>query len=106
MLNFSCSGGSSSGHRLLVFRPVCEFEEIDISKALNMPGRLAYPKVAKPSKLDEFYHRRLQLKAVEERTLALTAEVRANLLPATTHIIIVLKLLDIGIGKISQLFMF
>ncbi|XP_059483006.1 nucleosome-remodeling factor subunit NURF301 isoform X2 [Neocloeon triangulifer] len=65
---------STSGHRLLVFRPVCEFDEIDISRALTMPGRLAYPKVAKPSKLDEFLHRRLQLKAVEERTLALTAE--------------------------------
>lgn len=79
-LNILCSGGSSSsGHRLLVFRPVCEFEEIDISKALNMPGRLAYPKVAKPSKLDEFYQRRLQLKAVEERNLAVTAEVRVNL---------------------------
>jgi hypothetical protein len=55
-----------------------------------MPGRLAYPKVAKPSKLDEFYQRRLQLKAVEERTLALTAEVRAKLFLTTTHIIIVL----------------
>ncbi|XP_065345796.1 nucleosome-remodeling factor subunit NURF301 isoform X2 [Cloeon dipterum] len=67
-------GGSSTGHRLIVFRPVCEFDEIDVSKALTMPGRLAYPKVAKPSKLDEFLHRRLQLQAVEERTLALRAD--------------------------------
>jgi len=72
-------GGSSSGHRLLVFRPVGEFDEIDISKALTMPGRLAYPKVAKPSKLDEFLQRRLQLKAVEERSLTLNAEVKLQL---------------------------
>jgi nucleosome-remodeling factor subunit BPTF len=62
-----------------VFRPINEFDEIDISKALTMPGRLAYPKVAKPSKLDEFLNRRVQLKAVEERALAMNAEVRYSL---------------------------
>jgi nucleosome-remodeling factor subunit BPTF len=58
-----------------VFHAVSQFEEIDISKALTMPGRLAYPKVAKPSKLDEFLHRRVQLKMVEERQLAIAASV-------------------------------
>ncbi|KAF4525587.1 hypothetical protein B566_EDAN015525 [Ephemera danica] len=67
------SATPSATHRLLVFRPVSEFEEIDISRALTIPGRLAYPKVAKPSKLDEFLHRRVQLKMVEERQLAMAA---------------------------------
>lgn len=55
---------------LKVFPPITEFDEIDISKALTVPGRLHYPKVAKKTKLDDFLTRRTHLKFLEERTLA------------------------------------
>jgi nucleosome-remodeling factor subunit BPTF len=60
-----------------VFRAVSQFEEIDVSKALTMPGRIAYPKVAKLSKLDEFLHRWVKLKMLEENQLAIAASVSA-----------------------------
>lgn len=49
---------------------VKEFEEIDVMKALNAPGRLMYPKIAKKSKLDDLLARRVHLKVLEERRIA------------------------------------
>uniref|UniRef100_A0A1A9ZBU0 Nucleosome-remodeling factor subunit NURF301 n=1 Tax=Glossina pallidipes TaxID=7398 RepID=A0A1A9ZBU0_GLOPL len=40
---------------------------IDVSKSLNMPGRLLYPKIAKKSCLDNLLSRRVQLKEAEEQ---------------------------------------
>lgn len=60
---------------LKVYPPISEFEEIDITKALTSPGRLHYPKVAKKSKLDEFLARRLHLKLLEERLLAIQVSI-------------------------------
>lgn len=54
-------------NNLRVFRPIAQFETIEISKALTSPGRLQYPKIAKKSKLDDFLHRRSNLKLLEER---------------------------------------
>ncbi|KAL0272292.1 UNVERIFIED_CONTAM: hypothetical protein PYX00_005328 [Menopon gallinae] len=54
-------------NNLRVFRPISQFETIDIMKALTSPGRLQYPKIAKKSKLDDFLLRRSNLKLLEER---------------------------------------
>ncbi|EEB14731.1 fetal alzheimer antigen, falz, putative [Pediculus humanus corporis] len=54
-------------NNLRVFRPIMEFETIDVTKALTSPGRLQYPKIAKKSKLDDFLLRRSNLKLLEER---------------------------------------
>ncbi|XP_063224982.1 nucleosome-remodeling factor subunit NURF301 isoform X2 [Bacillus rossius redtenbacheri] len=62
---------------LKVFKPISEFEEIDITKALTSPGRLHYPKIAKKCKLDDLLARRVHLKIIEERKLAQNASVDA-----------------------------
>lgn len=49
--------------------PITEFEEIDVSKALTVPGRILFPKVAARSRLDDFLQRRIQLKILEERKI-------------------------------------
>lgn len=48
-----------------------KFEEIDVSHALTMTGRILYPKIARKSKLDDFLARRVHLKDAEERKLSL-----------------------------------
>ncbi|CAG2064233.1 unnamed protein product, partial [Timema podura] len=68
---------------LKVFKPISEFEEIDITKALTSRGRLHYPKIAKKSKLDEFLTRRTHLKLLEERRLAQKAIQQSNKEPSS-----------------------
>jgi nucleosome-remodeling factor subunit BPTF len=48
------------------------FEELDISKALQTRSRLLFPKVAKKSKLDDLLTRRVQLKTLEEHKISQT----------------------------------
>lgn len=50
-----------------VFKPVIEFDEIDITKALTTSGRILYPKIAKKTRIDDFLARRTHLKLLEER---------------------------------------
>ncbi|XP_025834373.1 nucleosome-remodeling factor subunit NURF301 isoform X2 [Agrilus planipennis] len=51
---------------LKVIQPITELEEINVSSALTIVGRLLYPKVAKKSKLDDLLSRRVHLKELEE----------------------------------------
>lgn len=53
-----------------VLPPITEFEEINVSAALSSNARLHYPKVARPSRLDDLLGRRTALKVMEERRLA------------------------------------
>lgn len=53
-----------------VFKPVSEFEEIDITKALTTTGRVFYPKIARKTRIDDFLARRTHLKLLEERRLS------------------------------------
>lgn len=53
-----------------VFKPVTQFEEIDITKALTTSGRLLYPKIGKKTRIDDFLARRTHLKLLEERRLS------------------------------------
>ena len=53
-----------------VFKPVTEFEEIDITKALTTSGRVFYPKIGKKTRIDDFLARRTHLKLLEERRLS------------------------------------
>ncbi|KAB0795122.1 hypothetical protein PPYR_11961 [Photinus pyralis] len=55
---------------LRVVPPIDDIEELDVSKALTINGRLLFPKVAHKSVLDDLLARRLQLKTLEERKIA------------------------------------
>ncbi|KAK4876450.1 hypothetical protein RN001_012872 [Aquatica leii] len=55
---------------LKVVPPITEIEEIDVSKAFTVNGRLLYPKVGHKSILDDLLARRIQLKVLEERKIA------------------------------------
>ncbi|XP_049823872.1 nucleosome-remodeling factor subunit NURF301 isoform X3 [Aethina tumida] len=55
---------------LVVLPEPCNFEDLDVSKALTTTNRVLYPKVAKKSKLDSLLQRRVQLKVQEERKIA------------------------------------
>ncbi|KAL3268250.1 hypothetical protein HHI36_007374 [Cryptolaemus montrouzieri] len=55
--------------KISLVKPVEKYNEIDISKALNSNLRVAYPKIAHKSKLDDLLPRRILLKQMEEKRI-------------------------------------
>ena len=59
-----------------VFKPLKEFEEIDITKALTTSGRMFYPKIARKTRIDDFLARRTHLKLLEERRMSQSEKIK------------------------------
>ncbi|XP_058463796.1 nucleosome-remodeling factor subunit NURF301 [Malaya genurostris] len=76
-----------SFNQLETFPVPDSFGEIDVSRALSMPGgRILYPKIARKSSfLDDLLHRRVDLKEEEERKIAKVKqeddEINVNVIP-------------------------